>query len=267
MTEFHELAAAYEGLEGSFASRGELEAYRASMLERSSPQADFLGPLLPDPAHVLEVGSGNGRLLIELARRGALGEGLGIDLARSRVAFAQEWAGDLGLTNLSFEAADVFAWEYKPGAYSAAVCITGAFAYFEPIVAGSGLRLARLLHTALEPGGVLVLELYPHLRERALLEATGGEARTWRELDADDPWRFYLSRLQLGNDVLTHEKTFVHRTTGEVDEGRRERLQLYTQEALRSLLDAAGFRDVQAFEGWKRDLYAGGDELVVAAVK
>ena len=151
--------------------------------------------------------------------------------------------------------------------YSAVICITGAFAYFEPVDPGSGLRLARLLQDALEPGGLLVLELYPHPRERVLLAATGGEARTWRELGPDDPWRFYLSDLRLEGDVLAHEKTFVHRTTGEVDSGRRERLLLYTPESITALLEEAGFRDLELLEGWTRSRYAGGDELVVTALK
>jgi SAM-dependent methyltransferase len=265
--EFEELAAAYEGLEEPFADRGALESYRASMLARSAPQADFLVDRLAEDARVLEVGTGNGRLLVELGRRGAIGEGLGIDLARSRIAFAQDWADELGLTTLGFETGDVFERGHETESYSAVICITGAFAYFEPVDPGSGLRLARLLHDALEPGGLLVLELYPHPRERALLAATGGEARTWRELDPDDPWRFYLSHLRLDGDVLAHGKTFVHRTTGEVDSGRREQLQLYTPESIRSLLQAAGFRDLELFEGWTRGHYAGGDELVVTALK
>jgi SAM-dependent methyltransferase len=265
--EFEELAAAYEGLEESFADRRTLESYRASMLARSAPQVDFLVGRLAEDARVLEVGSGNGRLLVELGRRGAVGEGLGIDLARSRIAFAQEWADELGLTGLRFETSDVFERRYETESYSAAICITGAFAYFEPINPGSSLRLARLLHDALEPRGLLVLELYPHPRERALLAATGGEARTWRELGPEDPWRFYLSHLRLDGDVLAHEKTFVHRTTGEVDSGRREQLQLYTPESITALLEEAGFRDLELFEGWTRSRYADGDELVVTALK
>jgi SAM-dependent methyltransferase len=267
VAEFDELAAAYEGLEGSFTDREALASYRASMLERSAPQAEFLGALLPDEARVLEVGTGNGRLLIELGRRGALSEGLGIDLARSRIAFADDWARDLDLEHLRFEAGDVFERDYEPESYSAAVCITGAFAYFEPLVAGSALRLARLLHHVLEPGGLLVLELYPHPGERALLEATGSEVRTWQELDSDDPWRYYLSHYELDGEVLSHEKTFIHRTTGEVDAGRRERLQLYTPEALESMLGEAGFHDVAFFEGWTADRYTGGDQLVVTGLK
>jgi SAM-dependent methyltransferase len=237
------------------------------MLERSAPQADFLVERLPQNPRVLEVGTGNGRLLVELGRRGAVGEGLGIDLARSRIAFAQEWARDLGLTNLSFEVSDVFERGYESQLYSTVICITGAFAYFEPIEPGSGLHLARRLQEVLEPNGLLVLELYPHPRERALLAATGGEARTWRELDQDDPWRYYLSHFRLDGDVLAHEKTFVHRTTGEVDSGRRERLQLYTPESITALLEEAGFRDLELFEGWTQSRYAGGDELLVTALK
>jgi SAM-dependent methyltransferase len=267
MAEFRQLAEAYEGLEGSFADDAELETYRASMLERSAPQADFVEPWLSENARVLEVGAGNGRFLVELGRRGAIAEGLGLDLAQSRIAFAQKWARDEGLQNLSFEAADVFERSIPPGSYSAALCITGAFAYFEPIVAGSALRLARLLHDTLEPGGLLVLELYPHPRERALLEATGGEATTWKELDPEDPWRFYLSRYQLDGDVLTHEKTFIHRTSGDVDQGRREQLYLYSAEDLQSLLDEAGFREIRLFEGWTGEPYTGGEQLVVTALK
>ena len=267
MTEFGELATAYEGLEGSFADRRELEAYRASMLERSAPQADFLEERLPGSARVLEIGTGNGRLLVELARRGALAEGLGIDLAESRIAFAKEWARDLGLEQLTFEARDVFAPRFQSGVYSLALCITGAFGYFEPVAAGSALRLGRLVHDTLERGGRLVLELYPHPRERALIDAAGGELRVWSELGPDDPWRYYLSHYRLDGNVLSHEKTFIHRTTGEIDAGRRERLQLYTRAAIELLLEEAGFRAIEVFEGWTGKPYAGGDELIVTALK
>src|SRR5262249_28791007 len=86
-----------------------------------------------------------------------------------------------------------------------------------------------------------------------LLEAAGGEVRTWKELPAADPWRFYLSALTLdpATQVLTHEKTFVHRTSGEVDSGRRERLLLYTPESISTLLRECGFGEIEVFGDWK----------------
>jgi SAM-dependent methyltransferase len=259
-----ELNAAYEGLEASFPDQHAREAYRGAMLARSAPQADFLEDFLAQ-ASVLEVGCGNGRLLIELARRGRLRRGLGIDLARSRIEFARQWAADLQLSSLRFEAEDALALELGEEGYDAVLCITGAFAYFEAVAPGSALLLLRRWHDALRPGGVLVLELYPHPEFVRLLRAADGEVRLWRELEPDDPWRFYLSELRLENGILLHDKTFIHRTTGEIDEGRRERLKLYSELELRAILGDAGFSDVACAEGWSTTPYGGGEAMVVTA--
>jgi hypothetical protein len=114
---------------------------------------------------------------------------------------------------------------------------------------------------------LLILELYPHPAERRLVKVSGNPLRTWRELDSDDPWRFYLSALSLEGDVLTHEKTFIHRETGEIDGGRREQLVLYTPEAIEALLTEVGFAELKLREGWTDVDYSGGDVLVVAATR
>jgi len=264
-----ELAAAYEGLEdpGSFSDRGALEAYRQSLLDRTRAQADFLAPHLGARARVLEIGSGNGRLLVELSRRGSLGLGLGLDLAESRIAFARAWAEEEGLEHLRFEAADVLEIPLEPGSFSAAICITGTFAYFDAFRAGSAARVAARMHEALKPAGTLWLELYPHPEYLRLLDAAGGELRIWTELPDEDPWRYYLSRLEMDDDgaILTHSKTFVHRSTGEIDEGRREQLYLYTPDSIDATLRRAGFREISLYEGWTSDPYRGGEVMVVAA--
>lgn len=263
------LSAAYEGLESpaSFGDAEAVAAYRAAMLERSGPQAALIAPLLDAGADVLEVGCGNGRLLIELSRIGAIRGGRGIDLARSRIEFAQRWAADEGAIGLRFEAADVLALELAERSLGALLCITGAFAYFEPLAAGTGARLLRTWHGALAPGGLLVLELYPHPEYVTLLATTGGHARIWRELGPEDPWRFYLSDLALDpvSGILTHDKTFVHRSSGAIDEGRREQLMLYSSDQLGALLAGAGFVDVQLRDGWSDRAYDGGELMVVLA--
>ena len=138
-----ELAAAYEGLEdpAAFADRGALEAYRRSLLERTQPQAEFLAPRLGARSRVLEVGCGNGRLLVALARLGCLASGLGLDLAESRIAFARAWAGDEACEQLRFETADVLTFSLRERSFSAVACITGAFAYFDALEAGLAARV------------------------------------------------------------------------------------------------------------------------------
>jgi SAM-dependent methyltransferase len=263
----HELARAYAGVEemDSFEDTKALRDYRESVLARSGPQADFLLEHLPASASVLEVACGNGRLLIELAERGVLSEGTGFDIAASRIEFASRWAQDARHSMLRFEVADVFETELGQERYDTAICITGAFGYFEPIEAGSALRLARKLHSALRPRGLLCLELYPSPRYRRLAEAAGGEVRVWTELPPEDPWRFYLSHLALEGPVLVHNKTFVHRHTGEVDAGRVERLYLYSPRDIEELLGEADFEGVTVHEGWTREAYRGGESMVVVA--
>jgi SAM-dependent methyltransferase len=262
-----ELAGAYAGVEemSSFADRDALESYRESVLVRTRPQADFLAAQLPPSARVLEVACGNGRLLVELAQRGALAAGVGLDVAASRVEFAARWATDRGLGALAFDTGDVLADPLPGGGYDAVTCITGAFGYFEPAAPGSATVLAARMHGALAPGGLLCLELYPSPRYRHLAEASGGEVRVWSELPAEDPWRFYLSHVRVDGPVLEHRKTFIHRRTGEVDAGRCERLYLYTPRSIAELLGEAGFEDPRAHEGWTSAPYAGGESMVVTA--
>jgi hypothetical protein len=73
--------------------------------------------------------------------------------------------------------------------------------------------------------------------------------------------------LALDGDVLTHEKTFVHRTSGRIDSGRHERLHLYDRATAVELLASAGFAEIRVHEGWTEDDYRGGEVMVVTAVR
>jgi SAM-dependent methyltransferase len=267
MTEFAELLAAYEGLESlaSFDSPAALAEYREAMIERSRPQVDVIERLAP-AGRVLEVASGNGRLLVEMARRGRATHGLGVDIARSRIDFARQWSQDEGHGGLEFRAGDIFGIDVPVGGYDIALCITGAFAYFDPVRQGAAADLLAYMRRALADGGLLVLELYQHPREVQLVRSAGGELRLWKELPEPDPWRLYLSHFELSDDaVLTHHKTFVHRTSGQIDSGRTERLRIYEPDGLAQMVARAGFDSVESHDGWSDDPYAGGDVLVLTA--
>lgn len=265
---FRELASAYDGFEAPerFESLGALDAYRAELLDRSSHQADFLQRFLPEPGRVLEAACGNGRLLVELARRGALDNGLGVDLAESRIEFARNWAEKEGCRQLEFLAADILETDLE-GEFDMALCITGAFNYFETASTGSAGRLAGHLASCLARDGLLCLELYCHSEHLRLIRGqSSGELQTWQEMPESDPWRYYLSRLSLeGERILSHEKIFVHRDSGEIDTGRRERLYLYSDAEIRELLASAGFERIECRQGWSEDPYSDGELMVVTA--
>jgi SAM-dependent methyltransferase len=259
---------AYEGVDSldSFSDSAALFAYRTELLARSAQQSAFIAARLDSvPTSGFEIACGNGRLLIDLARRGTIDSGSGIDLAESRIAFADEWVAAENLHGLSFRAGDVLTAELPRGKCRLAICITGALGYFEPAGAGLGAQVVDRLASALAPGGLAVIELYPHPEYRRLLEATGGRARVWQELPASDPWRYYLSQLVLDGNVLTHRKTFIHRSEARVDEGREEQLWLYDAHSATQLLKNAGLTDIACFEGWTDRPYGGGETLVITA--
>ena len=271
----------YEGIEaaGSFADTAALAAYRAAALHKTVAQVELLRRQLAcagrsEPAapagKLLEIGCGNGRLAIALAHAGLIDSALGLDLARSRIAFAEAWAADLGLdASLEFRAADALAHQLAAAEYSIAACITGAFAYFDAYTPGSSALLLSDLHRSLRPGGLLLLELYPHPRERRLLLQGDGQIKLWTELPDTDPWRFYLSDLRLQarerDELLLHSKTFIHRTSAVVDQGRSERLVLYSPNRITELLEQSGFSDVLLRDGWSDEPYVDGELMVVTA--
>jgi SAM-dependent methyltransferase len=260
---------AYEGVEelSSFSTQ-ELAEYRAGLLERTAAQTAFITARLRAGSTALEVGSGNGRLLIDLARRGHIAGGVGVEVAESRVRFADQWADSLDLETVRFICGDALAQRYEPA--DAALCITGTFAYFDAIRPGAGAALLGKLRQALPPGGLLVLEVYPHPSWRRLLDDTDdGTLRLWHELPPEDPWRFYLSELHLAGEsqVLTHRKTFVHRTTGEIDDTRGEHLRLYDGPSVTTALSQAGFGGVELFGDWAGKAYEPSDELLIAVAR
>jgi SAM-dependent methyltransferase len=266
---FSSLALAYEGVEGrgSFADHATLEAYRALALQKTDAQLAFLKSKCPTGGRLIEIGCGNGRLPIALAQLGLIDDGIGLDLSDTRVAFARTWAADLHLDDrLRFEVADALSYEPDVTACSLAVCITGTLGYFDAYVPGSSRKILDTLRRSLAANGLLLLELYPHPHELRLLRANDGHIRVWSELNASDPWRFYLSDLRLeSEEVLVHTKTFVHRTDGLIDAGRSERLILYTPETISTLLLESGFSNVRCMEGWSEQTYAGGQTMVATA--
>jgi len=257
----------YAGVEdlAGFADAEALEHYRFALLEKTRHQADFIERHLgAKPLDVVELASGNGRLLLALHGRGMLAAGTGLERAASRVAFAQRWAADVGVDAqvVTLEAdilGDLDA-ELPSSSTDLVALITGAFGYFRPIDATAPARRLATMARVVRPGGHVLLELYlPGAVKSRLLAASDGHLRTWEPLPDWDRFAYYLSELEIVHDgaTLRHGKTFVGRD-GTIDAGRVEELALYRLADVEALVTGAGLEVVHTGGGWSGEPWVEG---------
>lgn len=243
----------YEGSESPdlYPTVESLERYRAQLLARAEREIRFiLRHCGPGPFRVLELGSGSGRLLMALALRGLLEVGVGVEIARSRAAFAHRWAADLGLSSIRSIAADAVDFDPGPfGPFDLVLCVANTFGFFRPAGDEAPAALLTRLRRVLAPNGCILLELYQlSARRRQILALSGQQLRVWRELAPDDPFAFYLSDFAFDPErgLLRHHKVFVGRD-GKIDAGRTEVTSYENPETLRGTLAAAGYGEPSAY--------------------
>jgi SAM-dependent methyltransferase len=256
-TSLHSALESYEGVDSldAFGSHDDISDYRTSLLKRSHHQAEFLTRSFPDAHSVIEACTGNGRLLVAMADQFKVLHGF--DIAASRTKFAQSWINDLQLDGVQVWQDNIFSPEgLRGGTYDLALCITGAFGYFDTIMDNGEKFAARQLAQIIKPDGHLLLELYQHPREIAMCgQHDDHTARVWKDLPETDRFRFYLSEYHLEPEkmLLHHNKTFIGRN-GEIDDSRNETLKIYSVEDIKSLLKP-WFKDFEIYSDWEGTLW------------
>lgn len=206
---------------------------------------------LGEPADLLDVPCGEGRIAIELARRGHRVTGVDvsgpmIDTARSRAAGV---AVDLSVGDMRELAFD--------RAFDAAYCWWGSFGYFED---AENERFVARVARALRPGGRFAIEMV-NLAEALLPRFS---PREWNR--SGKILSLHERAIDLARGRLDATFTLIH------DDGRRSALassmRLYTYRDLVALLERAGFEDVRAYDrscGKPFAVTANGARLAVVA--
>lgn len=229
----------YEGYEElSRFTPGQLQSYRQMLLEKTKHQVDFILKHIPTrPLSVVEIGSGNGRLLIGLANRArngraVLSRGIGLDISESRTQFARQWRDDwaqfIQFNALSFWTENILDTGVPP-TMDLAVCITGCFQYFYPIDPGAPQQVLSWMRNS---ATYALFELYKR----------PSMGRTWKKLPEGDPWKYLLDEYYDNGDWVEHTKTFIgHNGTEDV---RKENLAYYPLQIFLHHLFHAGFKNV-----------------------
>lgn len=262
----------YEGFERreNFPTADALSEYRRHLIEKSAQQAQLIQDAFGGRRlRVLEIGAGNGRLLVALAVKGAIESATGIEISRSRVEFGREWIQDLGLDSVELLAADALSIESLPeNHFDLAVCITGAFGYFGAIRESGPSEILRRIHHALRGGGKALFELYQLPEERRrMMRMNGGRLRTWHPLPPEDRFAYYLDDLEYFEtaNALRHGKIFIGRD-GSIDAGREEVLTYYTRRSFSRLLVEHGFTAPGIWGDFGKEPYREGKSATMVAL-
>jgi len=189
---------------------------------------------------LLDLGCGPGLYASRLARLGH--QVTGVDYSPASIHYAQELALEENLA-CDFIHADIREAEYGH-AYQAAMLIFGELNVFRPMDIRSILRK---IHTALEPGGLLILE--PHTYEAVL--ALGRDKSSWYAeaggLFSDRPHLVLEEHFwEAQHQVATIRYFVIDASSGNVIRYAQS-MQAYTPEAYRKLLAETGFSEIRFY--------------------
>jgi len=242
--------------------------YRDSKLKECEKHYFFLKKnIKKTKLNVLELGSGNSKLLYKLSLENLLKNGVGIEISESRFNFAERWKKDLNIENI-ININDNFLNLDKYSIDSLDVCLVVdlAFQFCEPLGDRNEIKILQKIHQKLQKGGKLILELDKCSR---ILKNTRFSNKIWEEFKDPDPWRFSLWDVIYNKktNFLTWKKIYVSRNDDKIDETQII-LKLYTKKEIEKILKKVGFKNCIFFENWTENQNnSNPDEFIVICTK
>ena len=244
---------------------GYVHGYHPRENERLQDQAGALVDLLhhdtsyPSGSMVLEVGCGVGAQTVTLARRSPGARFTSIDVSARSLAEARRRTDAMGIANVRFRQADVFALPFAPGSYD------HVFICFVLEHLSRPVEALAILHGLLRPGGTMtVIEgdhgstfFHPessaaHLAIRCQVELqrrAGGNALIGRQL--------YPLMVAASLDAVhvSPRMVYVDASRPDLVDGVTRKTFTAMIEGVRDAAIAAGLSDPAAFDAGVRDLY------------
>jgi ubiquinone/menaquinone biosynthesis C-methylase UbiE len=222
--------------------------------ESTTAETDFFARhlALSPGARVLDLACGDGRLALELARRGF--RVTGVDISEEFLAAGRRSAGEQGLT-VEWRQSDMrdLPWHEQ---FEAAFCGGSSFGFLGD--AGDGDFLRAVAQT-LKPGARFAIDavkaaevIVPHFRARHAMEVQGIRFEAENLYDPAAGWM--ESRYTL--------------TRGDRNEVRFARHRIYTYREVEAMLEKSGFRGIQGFGSLAGEpFHPGAARLVFVAVR
>jgi SAM-dependent methyltransferase len=242
-----------------------VHGYHRRENERLEDQAGTLVELLhsdtvyPDGSLVLEVGCGVGAQTVTLARRSPNARFVSVDVSADSIAEARRNANQAGLTNVGFQAADIFALPFTTASFD------HVFVCFVLEHLSSPAEALARLDRLLKPGGTITViegdhgSAYFHPDSAAAHDAIGCLVELQRRAGGDAliGRRVYPLLVDAGFDAVHVSARMVY-----VDASRPDLVDGFTRKTFTAMIEgvrepaiAAGLVDPDRFDAGIRDLH------------
>ncbi len=259
----------------NFIDNDQVKKYREHKLKEALRAVGFIKKVLSENAlkngiRVLEIGSGNSKLLFQLSLQKLLKQGYGIEVSKSRYEFAEKWKKDLKIINVENINADILDTNLEQFAeIDLLVCIDTALQFLEPIRKNSVNELFSRLSKILSNNGCIVLELWSMNNILKNIYANNGLYKTWTKFGDSDPFSYAIESIELDDEnYIVWNKHFIS-THGKTNDNRyvmTNILKPYSVKEIAKMLGDAGFSNVQIYKNFEFGLYDyNHDEYIVVA--
>lgn len=261
----------------NFKNNNELNQYRKNKLSEAMRHIKFIKKHFPNEKlrnkiNVLELGSGNSKLLYQLENQGLLNRGYGIEVSKSRYEFAEMWKKDLNIKNVKNINKNFLDLNLKNfGTIDLFICVDIALQFLEPIKKNSVLKILKNIKHILADDGYIILELWSMYNILKKINQNNGLFKTWTKFSDSDPFSFVVESLEKDDDdFIIWNKHFIHKHNAINDERNimTNILRSYSPEEIRCMLKQAGFNNIKIFKNFESEKYdKNHDEYVVLAKK
>ncbi len=269
----HPNLTAYDGVEelSSF-NESAFEEYCTCKLRECDKQVDFIRRIIDKKNYtgkVIEIGSGNGKLLYALEKNGLLDDGLGYELSSSRVNFAIKFSESMGSTRVQNICGDYLELDKSKENIDLIIGVDIVLQLIAPVSESSEKLLLDKVFSALKHGGNLIMELMDFTNIINMKAMVENDLMLWKEFDEHDPWHYGLDKFSINGDDVVWDKRFINRDRNIGDSTFTNVLRHYTFDIIKQKLIQTGFDEqkIHCFTCWKSEGDIPKDEFIVTAEK
>lgn len=235
----------------------QFEQYCIDKLKSTEKHVSFIKNLiaqgyLPAEINVVEVGSGNGKLLFKLAQEGLLKSGLGYEISKSRTEFGKKFQAllSLQLSEIQLINENFLDSVLQSDTVDLIIGIDVVINLIGPISETSINNFFEKAYHLLTKGGCCILEFMTCERELFFIQNSFDNIhRPWKQFSDTDPFIFGLDQLSMNGENIYWEKRFIKRDTGAISYFKHLIMPI-SKSVMQQHADKYGFK-ATFFDRWK----------------